>query len=85
MRRLVNPVQPIRRFRDEPVTPVNRRWMCAEGDCQGEMKSTGRGVTTMSTSWCHRCDICSREEWADFTYPRIAWLPLEAIDPSDQQ
>lgn len=82
MRRLVNPVQPVRHFRDEPVTPVTRRWMCAEEGCPGEMKSTGQGMTRMDTTWQHRCDQCSREEWVDFTYPRIAWLPQEALDQS---
>lgn len=85
MRRLINPVQPIRHFRDEQVTPVRRRWMCAEGGCDGEMRSSGKGFTTMSTSWHHACDKCGREEWADYTYPHIAWLPSEALDAADSQ
>lgn len=83
MRRLVNPIQPIRVFRDEPMTTVYRHWRCATDECDGEMKSTGRGMTTMDTSWQHRCDKCSREEWSDHNYPRVAYLPIEALDTSE--
>lgn len=72
------PQEPVRRFRDEPITTVYRRWVCPK--CLGEMKSTGKGFTTMSTSWEHRCDSCGHEEWANCNYPRVAYLPIEAID-----
>jgi hypothetical protein len=75
--------QPVRHFRNDPVTPVWRRWMCVANGCSGEMKSTGRGYATLGTVWEHCCDRCSRTEGADFTYPRIAWLPLEAIEPAN--
>jgi hypothetical protein len=43
-------------FREEPVTPVYRHWMCEQ---------------------------CGHEDWAEATYPRIAYLPIEAIGPDD--
>ena len=80
MRRLVNvsDQEPVRRFRDEPLTPVYRRWIC---DCGGEMKSLGEGVSnTWGTKWRHRCDKCSHEDSASVTYPRVAYLPIETIE-----
>ena len=36
-------------FREEPVTPVYRRWMCEQVGCNGELLSTGEGITRLST------------------------------------
>lgn len=66
-----------KQFRDETVKPVKRRWMCATNGCDGEMRSTGQGMTTMDTHWLHRCDECGREEWAERNYPTIVYLPSE--------
>src|SRR6516164_8060277 len=57
-------------FREEPVTPVYRRWICAQVGCNGELLSTGEGITRLSTRWKHRCGKCGHEDWADTTYPR---------------
>ena len=70
-------------FREEPVTPVYRRWICAQVGCNGELLSTGEGITRLSTSWKHRCCKCGHEDWADTTYPRVAYLPIDAIGPDD--
>ena len=67
-------------FREEPVTPVYRRWMCAQVGCNGELLFTGEGITRLSTRWKHRCGKCGHEDWADATYPRIAYLPIDAIE-----
>lgn len=80
MRRLVSIIEPIRRFRDEPVTAVYRHWMCDQEGCDGEMKKTGQGFTTMQTEWQHRCTKCGHEERASTNYPRVAYLPIEAIE-----
>ena len=69
------------RFREEPVTPVYRRWMCEQVGCDGELVSTGEGITRLSTRWKHRCGKCGHEDWADTTYPRVADLPIDAIGP----
>ncbi len=82
-RRLVNAIQPVRTFNDEPVTVVKRRWRCAENGCSGDMRSTGEGFTQFKTTWRHRCDKCGREEGADLTYPRIAYLPDEELEQGD--
>ena len=66
-------------FREEPVTPVYRHWMCEQVGCNGELLSTGESVTRLSTSWKHRCGKCGHEDWADATYPRVAYLPIDAI------
>jgi hypothetical protein len=71
------------RFREEPVTPVYRHWMCEQVGCNGELLSTGEGITRLSTRWKHRCGKCSHEDWADATYPRVAYLPIDAIGPDD--
>lgn len=63
-----------KQFHDEPMRPVMRHWMCATDECAGEMKTTGRGVTTMEQSWLHRCDVCSRESWAERNYPGVVYL-----------
>lgn len=73
-RRLVNPIEAEKKFRDEPVTPVYRHWLCEVDGCDGEMVKTGRGITTMDTSWLHRCNKCGREEWADRNYPQVTYL-----------
>ena len=49
-------------FREEPVTPVYRHWMCEQGGCNGELLSTGESITRLSTSWKHRCGKCGHEE-----------------------
>jgi hypothetical protein len=49
-------------FREEPVTPVIRRWMCAQVGCNGELLSTGEGITRLSTRWKHRCGKCGHED-----------------------
>ena len=67
-------------FREEPVTPVYRHWMCEQVGCNGELLSTGEGITRLSTSWKHRCGKCGHEDWADATYPRVAYLPLTPSD-----
>ena len=64
-------------FREEPVTPVYRRWMCEQ------LLTTGEGITRLSTRWKHRCAKCGHEDWADTTYPRVAYLPIDAIGPDD--
>jgi hypothetical protein len=53
------------RFREEPVSPVYRRWMCEQVGCNGELLSTGEGITRLSTRWKHRCGKCGHEDWAD--------------------
>jgi hypothetical protein len=68
------------RFREEPVTPVYRRWMCKQVGCNA---STGEGITRLSTRWKHRCGNCGHEGWADATYPRVAYLPFDALGPED--
>jgi hypothetical protein len=73
----------IMHFREEPVTPVYRHWMCEQGGCDGELLSTGEGITRLSTRWKHRCGKCGREDWADATYPRVAYLPVDAIGADD--
>ena len=70
-------------FREEPVTPVYRHWMCEQVGCNGELLSTGESITRLSTSWKHRCGNCGHEDWADATYPRVAYLPVDAIGPDD--
>src|SRR5262245_25573582 len=52
----------IMRFREEPVMPVYRRWMCEEVGCDGELVSTGEGITRLSTRWKHRCGKCGHED-----------------------
>lgn len=78
MRTLRNVIEPTRHFRDEPITPVYRHWMCRQDGCDGEMRGTGHGFTQLETNWEHRCDKCNREEWARANYPRVAYLPIEA-------
>jgi hypothetical protein len=73
----------IMHFREEPVTPVYRHWMCEQVGCNGELLSTGESITRLSTSWKHRCGRCGHEDWADATYPRVAYLPIDAIGPDD--
>jgi hypothetical protein len=73
----------IMHFREEPVTPVYRHWMCEQVGCNGELLSTGESITRLSTSWKHRCGKCGHEDWADATYPRVAYLPIDAIGPDD--
>ena len=45
----------------------------------GELLSTGESITRLSTSWKHRCGKCGHEDWADATYPRVAYLTIDAI------
>jgi hypothetical protein len=40
-------------------------------------------ITRLSTSWKHRCGKCGHEDWADASYPRVAYLPIDAIGPDD--
>src|SRR6478736_6480030 len=68
----------IMHFREEPVTPVYRHWMCEQVGCNGELLCTGEGITRLSTRWKHRCGKCGHEDWADATYPRVAYLPIDA-------
>jgi len=70
-------------FREEPITPVYRHWMCEQVGCNGELLSTGESITKLSTNWKHRCGNCGYEDWADATYPRVAHLPIDAIGPDD--
>jgi hypothetical protein len=72
--------QPIRHFRDEPLTTVFRRWICAKDGCEGEMKSTGQALMSYPPQYPHYCETCQRTESASTTYLRIAQLPIEAID-----
>ena len=39
---------------------------CGKGDmvCQ-------HGITTIDTSWLHKCDECGAEEWFDTRYPMV--------------
>jgi hypothetical protein len=53
------------------------------GRCNGELLSTGESITRLRTSWKHRCGMCGHEDWADATYPRVAYLPIDAIGPDD--
>lgn len=73
----------VRHFRDEKATPVWRHWICDAVGCDGEMKCVGRGVTMFETRWEHHCTKCGRTDFADYTYPRIAFLPMEAIDAAN--
>src|SRR4029450_10005007 len=61
--------------------PVYRHWMCEQVGCNGELLSTGESITRLSTSWKHRCGNCGHEDWADATYPRVAYLPRDAPGP----
>ena len=72
--------QPVRRFRDEKIEPVYRRWICGLDGCGGEMEQTGMGFTQLTTLREHRCNKCSRTEGSEVIYPRVAYLPLEAIE-----
>jgi hypothetical protein len=49
------PVSPrggrIMHFREEPVTPVYRHWMCEQVGCNGGLLSIGEGITRLSTRW----------------------------------
>ncbi len=49
------------RFREEPVTPVYRHWMCEQVGCNGELLSTGEGITRLSTRWKHRWTLIPEE------------------------
>jgi hypothetical protein len=57
--------------------------MCEQVGCNGELLSTGEGITRLSTRWKHRCGKCGHEDWADATYPRVAYLAIDAIGPDD--
>jgi hypothetical protein len=83
VKHLSSKVGSIMLFREEPVTPVYRRWMCEQIGCNGELLSTGEGITRLNTRWKHRCAKCGHEDWADATYPRVAFLPIDAIGPDD--
>jgi hypothetical protein len=61
----------------EIMHPVRHRWMCGVGICQGEMKGTGEGFTQLSTQWKNCCTVCGREEWADYSYPKIKFEPVD--------
>lgn len=54
------------------VVPCEERLFC---DCDGEMISTGNGITQMRTTWQHRCTKCQREAWLTGQYPRITHVP----------
>lgn len=77
---LVNLLEPIRRFREEPLSAVWRRWICNEEDCDGEMKPTGQCFPSNPPQYPHRCEKCQRQESASAVYPRIAYLPIEALE-----
>jgi len=72
---------PIRTFRDDPLTVVQRRWMCGQGACDGEMKCAGVGLPSYPMQFPHECSSCGRQERSTIAYPRIAYLPIEALDP----
>lgn len=38
---------------------------------EGMMQCTGRGITTLKTSWEHVCDNCGFSEWFDEAYPSM--------------
>ncbi len=61
-----------KQFRDEPMTPVFRHWLCPK-ECGGEMVGTGNGITSLDTNWQHRCNKCGYEEWTDANYPGIVY------------
>lgn len=61
------------KFKDEKVVPRRRRWMCDTPSCEGEMISTGEGMTMMDTQWKHKCNKCGHEEWANTNYPKIVY------------
>lgn len=60
-----------KKFRDEPVVPVFRHWLCPCEGCEGEMISTGYGLSTATTEWQHRCNKCSHKAWARHSYPTV--------------
>src|SRR6476619_4343001 len=66
-------------FREEPVTPVYRQWMCEQVGCNGELLSTGESITRLSTSWKHRCGKCGHEDWADATRMMTSFQDAIAI------
>ena len=69
----------MRQFRDDPITPVQRHWICGQGRCPGEMKYAGAAENGAKNLFC--CDTCARQEAATAVmYPRIAFLPIEPID-----
>jgi len=76
----VYPDAPTRVFREEPLTAVWRRWMCYADGCDGEMKPSGQGLMTNPPQYPHHCEKCLRVESASTTYPRIAYLPIEALE-----
>jgi SH3-like domain-containing protein len=49
--------------------------------CDGEMISTGLGITTNIKQWRHKCDSCGEEEWVeDHAYPRTAIRKIKEND-----
>ncbi len=46
--------------------------------CDGEMVSTGYGITVLTGQWKHICDTCGVEELVeDSSYPRTAIRKVE--------
>jgi hypothetical protein len=76
----VKPHEPIRQFREQPLTTVYRRWMCAADGCDGEMKPSGQAFASYPPQYPHHCEKCLRIETASTMYPRIAYLPIEALE-----
>lgn len=60
-------------FDDQPLTSVNRRWMCP--DCDGEMIFNGCdwGIGTHHT--CTKCDI-TLVDHDNRIYPYVAHIPI---------
>lgn len=63
------------KFRDEPVGTVQRHLLCDTTGCDGELIATGYGMTTLETSWKHRCNKCGKEAWASNHYPCYTHVP----------
>ena len=64
-------------FRDEPMRAVRRHWQCGVGECNGEMVSTGEGITALETTkWKHKCDKCGRVDWINNTFPGVVFRAL---------
>ena len=58
------------------MVPVQQRWMCPIGDCQGEMKYNGFMWATCDAGYHHTCDKCGfTAAIKGAKYPGIAYVP----------
>lgn len=58
-------------IKETPVRVTYARLYCP---CGGEIRSTGHGVTTMSTSWQHQCVKCGEKRWLqEKSFPKLMY------------